>query len=160
MIPAQGNRTVTVRPVREGDVDRLVELGERMHREGAFASLPFDRDKVRQFAARYATGAPGRLGLAAEVDGKVAGMFAGSISEYFFCHEKIACEMVLYVEPEYRGTSAAARMIRAFREWAAGLGAREVCLGTSIELLPEATGRFFEVLGFRRVGAIYKERLR
>lgn len=155
---AQG--VVVVRPVGPDDLDRLVELGERMHGEGAFAFLPFDREKVRRFAARYVSGAPDRLGLAAEIDGRIVGMFAGNLSEYFFCQEKIACDALLYVEPEFRGASAAGRLIRAFRAWAIERGAREVCLGTSNQVQTEAAGRFYEVLGFKKAGGVYKERLR
>jgi GNAT superfamily N-acetyltransferase len=158
MIPAaQG--VVTVRPLGADDIDRLVELGERMHGEGAFSFLPFEREKVRRFAARYASPAPDRLGLAAEIDGRIVGMFAGNLSEYFFCREKIACDLLLYIEPEFRGTSAAGRLVRAFRAWAIERGAREVCLGTSNQVQEAATGRFYEVLGFKRAGGIYKERL-
>jgi GNAT superfamily N-acetyltransferase len=155
---AQG--VVTVRPLDPEDVDRLVELGERMHAEGAFAFLPFDREKVRLFALRYAAPAPDRLGLVAELDGRLIGMFAGRLAEYFFCHEKIASDMLLYIEPEARGSTAAGRLMRAYRAWAIERSAREVCLGTSNQVQGPATGRFYEVMGFHKAGALYKERLR
>ncbi len=150
---------VTVRPIAPADVDRLVEMGEHMHAEGAFAFLPFDREKVRHFAERYASPSPERLGLAAERGGRIVGMFAGHLARYFFCEETVASDLLLYVEPEARGSSAAARMVAAFRAWALSRGAREVCLGTSNQVQTEATGRFYQALGLRQAGGIYKERL-
>ncbi len=157
--PISGQSAITVRRAAPADIERLAELGTRMHGEGAFAFLPFDLAKVRRFAADYCGAAPNRCGLVAERGGRIIGMFAGHLSEYFFCREKIACDMLLYVEPEARGSSAAARLVAAFRAWARAQGAREICLATSNNIEPEVTGRFYQTLGFTRTGSIYKERI-
>jgi len=154
-----GRTAITIRRPALGDVERLVELGARMHGEGAFAFLPFDREKVRQFATDCTGAAPKRCGLVAERDRRVIGMFAGYLTEYFFCREKIACDLVLYVEPESRGSSAAARLVVAFRAWARAHGAREICLATSNGVQADATGRFYQTLGLTKTGGIFKERI-
>ena len=67
--------------------------------------------------------------------------------------------MVLFVDPAYRHGLAAMRLVRGFREWALERGARELCLAISTNVNADDTGRFYERLGFTRVGGVYKQRL-
>jgi GNAT superfamily N-acetyltransferase len=100
-----------------------------------------------------------QCGLVAEEDGRVVGMLGGYLTDYFFCDETVACDMALFVEKDYRLGTAAVRLIQAFRDWARARGAREVCLAVSTAVNIDVTGRFYEKMGFARVGAVYKQRL-
>ena len=148
-----------IRPVKYEDIDEIIEMGARMHEESAYAFLPFDRDKVRHLITTYADNPDTRCGLVAEESNTLVGMFGGYLTNYFFCNEKLACDILLFVDQKYRGSSAAVRLIRAFRDWAAVRGAREVCLGVSTDINTERTGKFYERMGFTCVGGIYKQRL-
>ena len=145
--------------MNHGDTEEVVEMASRMLGESAYAFLPFDREKVQ----RFVTGIIGKsniwCGLIAEENGAIAGMFIGYLTDYFFCNEKLACDIVLFVAREYRGSSAAVKLIRTFREWAVERGARELCLGISTNVNVERIGRFYERMDFTRVGGIYKQRL-
>jgi GNAT superfamily N-acetyltransferase len=148
-----------IRAVESGDVEAVVEMGARMHAESAYSFLPYDRAKVRRMAESYVTDAEAQCGLVAEEAGRVVAMFGGYLTDYFFCDERVACDVVLFVEPQRRGSSAAARLVRAFREWARSRGAREICLGVSTDVDAERTGVFYERMGLGRVGGLYKQRL-
>ena len=148
-----------IRAAKYDDIELLIEMGERMHKEGAYAFLPFDREKVRRFIISYIDDHEIQCGLVAEEGGVVVGMFAGYVTDYFFCDAKVACDMILYVDREHRGSSAATRLIRAFRDWASERGAREICLGVSTNIHPETTGHFYEKMGLSHSGALYKQRL-
>jgi len=149
-----------IRPAQHQDLDSLVEMGARMHAEGAYAFLPYDREKVRRLILSLLDDPATQCALVAEESGVAIGMFGGYLSDYFFCDEKVACDLVLFVDPAYRSSSAAARLIRAFRRWAIEHAARELCLGTSNNVRAEEVGRFYERLGLIGVGGIYKQRLR
>jgi GNAT superfamily N-acetyltransferase len=148
-----------VRTLRREDIDRLVPMGRRMHGETAYSFLPFDEDKIRQLMGGIIERPDAWCGLVAEDCGKPVGMLGGYLTTYFFCDEKLACDLILFVEPEWRGSSAAARLIRAFREWAVERGARELCLSVSTGACAGAIGRFYRGLGFAQVGGVYKLRL-
>jgi GNAT superfamily N-acetyltransferase len=148
-----------VRPAAHGDVGAIVAMGARMHAESAYSFLPYDAEKVRRCVLEHIAHPETLCAFVAVDGGAPVGMMGGYISEYFFCGEKIASDMVVYVEPGRRGTLAAARLIGAFREWAAARGAREICLGISTGREPARTGRFYERLGLRPVGGVYKQRL-
>ena len=149
-----------IRPPVVEDIEALVEMGLRMHSEGAYAFLPYERDKVSRLVRSYVDDSVTQCGLVAEVDRTLVGMLGGYLTEYFFCSEVVACDMVLFVDQPYRRGQAAVRLVRAFRDWALGRGARELCLAISTNVNVEDTGRFYERLGFTRVGGIYKQRLR
>jgi GNAT superfamily N-acetyltransferase len=150
---------VIIRPPTSDDIEPLVEMGSRMHAESAYSFLPYDRDKVRRLIESYIGDRETQCGLVAEKDGVLTGMICGYLTDYFFCDERLACDMLLFVDQEYRSTSAAARLIQAFREWAGRHGARELSLGVTTEIRAEQVGRFYKWLGFREAGAIYKQRL-
>jgi GNAT superfamily N-acetyltransferase len=148
-----------IRAVQEADVLSVVELGARMHAESAYAFLPYDGEKVRRLIATYLHNTETQCGLVAEEGGVVVGMLGGYLADYFFCDERAACDLVLFVDARYRGGAAALRLVRAFREWAAARGARELCLATSTQVRAERTGKFYERLGLAQVGGIFKQRL-
>ncbi len=148
-----------IRPIREEDLEQILEMGVRMHGEGAYSFLPFDRDKVRSFILSYVEDHETQCGLVAEENQKIIGMFGGYITPYFFCNEFVACDMVLFVDEAFRGSAAAPGMIRAFQKWAKDHGASEICLGISTNLDTERTGKFYERMGMSFVGGLYKQRL-
>lgn len=148
-----------VRPGRIEDIERAVEMGRQMHAGSAFAFLPYEPEKVRALMTRIIEHPETFCGLVAEHEHQVVGMLGGYLTDYFFCDEKLACDLVVFVEEDYRGSSAAARLIRGFCDWARERGAREVCLGLSTRFKPEHVGRFYRALGFTPVGGLYKLRL-
>jgi GNAT superfamily N-acetyltransferase len=148
-----------IRAAQDKDSDEIIELGLRMHKESAYAFLPFECEKLRRLIASYLSDFESQCGLVAEENDVIVGMLGGYLTDYFFCNEKMACDMILYVVQEYRGSSAAARLIRAFRLWAVEHGAREMCLGISSNINTERTGRFYERMGFTHCGGVYKQRL-
>ncbi len=150
---------MNIRRAKSDDIGELVEMSRRMHEESAYSFLPFDPEKVRRLMAQVVADPEGWCGLVAEEGGRAVGMFGGYMAEYFFCDERLACDMVLFVEPERRGSSAAARLVRAFRDWAAERGAREICLAVTAGVNAERVGLFYERFGLARVGGVYKQRL-
>lgn len=149
-----------IRPPVVEDIETLVEMGLRMHSESAYAFLPYEGAKVRRLIRSYVDDSVRQCALVAEVDHRLVGMLGGYLTEYFFCSEVVACDMVLFVDQPYRRGPAAVRLIRGFRDWARERGAHELCLAISTNVNADETGRFYERLGFTRVGGVYKQRLR
>lgn len=141
------------------DIETLLDLGAEMHKESAYAFLPYDRDKVRGLIIEYIEDNDTRCGLIAENDGRVIGMIGGYLIGYCFCNETLVSDEVLFVRSDRRGEITAMRLIRGLQQWARDRGARELCLGISTNVHTETTGKFYERLGFTHVGGIYKKRL-
>jgi GNAT superfamily N-acetyltransferase len=141
------------------DVSVLVDLGAELHAESAYSFLPYDRRTVRELVLGYVDDHETRCGLVATRGELVVGMIGGYLTTYYFCSERLVSDEVLFVRQDRRGGAAAVRLIRGLERWAAARGARELCLGVSTGIRPDRTGRFYEHLGFARVGGIYKRRL-
>lgn len=147
---------MTIRNADYNDVDALLELGRQMHAESWYAYLPFDDDKVRNALCTAIT--RGFLAVH-EVDGRVLGAMAGVITEFWFCHSRIATDLGLFVRSDKRGSAAAVRLVQAFIDWAKKNGAAEVSLAISTGVRIEETGDLYKALGLTHVGGVYKGRL-
>src|SRR5262245_53608857 len=145
-----------IRPPKYEDVSQLIEMGARMHEESAYAFLPYDREKVRRLIVSCIEDPQTQYGLVAEEDHILVCMISGYLTDYFFCDEMLACDILLFIDQQYRGGFTAARLIQGFEKWAAARGAREVCLGVSTNINIESTGKFYERRGFTRVGGVYR----
>ena len=148
-----------IRGATAEDIGQLVEMGARMHAEGAYSFLPYDAEKVRRLGASFLQNPETHCLLVAEHDGALVGMLGGYVTDYYFCEEKLACDQFFFVDRPWRGSRAAVRLISAFREWAAARGARELCLATSLGGKIEKIGHFYETLGLTCVDGVYKQRL-
>lgn len=148
-----------IRTPCHADIESLVDMGACMHAESAYAFLPYDRAKVRQFIEDYIEDTTNRCGLVAEHEGRVIAMLFGYLGDYLFCDERLAVDEIVFVDPDHRGGMTAVRLIRRFQRWASERGARELCLGVSTNIHPQSTGQLYQRLGFKPVGGIYKLRL-
>lgn len=136
-----------LRLAHPGDVERLIALGRKMHEESWYRDFDFDDAKVREFIGLTFDN-PAYLGLVLEHEDKPIGFFWAAETEHFFGHDKYACDIVFFIEPEHRGGMAATRMIRAFEAWCRIRRVKEIHIGTSTGVATERTVKFFTKMGF------------
>ncbi|MDZ7748851.1 MAG: hypothetical protein U5K43_08355 [Halofilum sp. (in: g-proteobacteria)] len=144
------------------DVDALVELGKRMFERTRFGDLDFDHEKGRKVLL-HAIDNPGyMLGVAVASDGPYAGLHLANMQQYFFCNDWMAQSVLYFVAPEYRGSSAAIRLLRLFWRWAEKRRACEITLGTGLAegVSLARMDRFMRRAGLQQVGGLYARWLR
>lgn len=143
-----------IRAATFDDVPALLALGERMHAESPrFSRLAFCRDKL----ARTLGGVLGNpLGLlqVLDVDGQVRGVVMAVAFEHWCSTDLVATELALFVDEDQRGSISAARLIKAYRRWAAETGAVHIAAGVSTGIRTEQTARLYEAAGFTRFGVL------
>jgi GNAT superfamily N-acetyltransferase len=140
----------------EQDIEPMIEMGASMHAESAFAALDYSWSKCRELGHRYIQNPDVNFGAVAEADGKTVGMLMGYVTDYYFGNDKIACDILWYIDPDHRGSRAAIKLLRAFQRWAKEQGASEVCIGVSTAVEFERTGLLLQRLGYTHVGGNYK----
>lgn len=146
-----------VAPLALDDIEETIALAHINVTESRFAWMPFDADKVRANLERMAK-APQSYNcalVARKEDGQLVGYMAGQIEEYFFCRERVATSVFLFVDPQERGGLAAVKLILAFRKWAQNRGAVEIYIGVAGGVAIERTGRFLKRLGLALTGGNY-----
>ena len=95
---------------------------------------------------------PNGIVFLAEKDNKLIGFIAGITQKYFFSDRMKSTDMGFFVLPEYRGSSAAIRLVQAFEKWSKDQGVEDICFGQTTAIDIEKTQRFYTHLGYKTVG--------
>lgn len=143
-----------IRNATHEDIDVLVLLGREMHKESRYREMPFSEPKVRNLLAGMIVDPNGCL-LVYEKDGKITGGIAGFISEHYFSTGKIASDLALFITQDKRGGMAAARLVKAFAQWATEAGADIVQVGVTTGVNTDGVERLYNALGFKNVGIVF-----
>lgn len=141
------------------DTAALLCLARMMHAESPrFHHLAFDAEKTAAMLGNLIEN-PQAVALVDEKEGQIVGMMGGFVMEHLFGHDKVAADIGLYVVPQYRGTSTAPRLLRAFEDWAKENGARDIVLGISTEVTAEATRGLYMKLGYEQSGYLMRKEI-
>ena len=153
-------RAIRIREYELEDVKEIVELGELMHKEGAYNFLPYAKSKLYELGKKFKQTDYGNAWIAINEENKIIGMYVAFITEYFFCYEKIAQDFLLYVDPKYRNNSKIAiKLIKMAEEWAKEKGAKEFCPASSMAIASDKVEKLYNFMKFETVGNLFKKRL-
>lgn len=146
---------MSIRAATADDVEELVELGRVMAFESPrFSKLPYNSEKVRALLHRQLENPLG-LVLVVEQAGELIGVFLGGAADHWACEGLVAFDLALFVLPNHRGGTAAARLLCGYRSWARLIGAAMATAGISTQVHPEESARLYRGLGFREIGPIF-----
>lgn len=132
----------------------LLRLITSMKQEGEFRSNSWNTEKFYDLVNRSDV-----FCNLADHDGQIVGFMLGYVSEQFFGDDLVACDLAVFVLPEFRGKRISLRLIAAFEAWAKARGAIQVMLGQSTGVDIERTRSLYERLGYRTVGCNVKKEL-
>lgn len=130
-------------------IPQLIALGRGFHAESAYSRLPYDESTCRS-ALKGALAQP-HMSLWANVEGNaVTGFLIGLISDYVFTRATYATDLVFVAK---RGGPA---IFRRFEKWAKDCGCESIQVGISSGIGdPAKLGKYYERLGYHRVGGLY-----
>ena len=80
------------------------------------------------------------------------GFVSACVVPFFWSDYQRATDLGFYVKPQYRGSSAAPRLLRAIENWARSMGAKQFCMGQSLGGKVEAMRSFYERAGYQICG--------
>lgn len=143
-----------IRFAQKSDVARVMELGKAMVAESRFSHLGVNEKKMLaaiEGTLSHPTSAC--LLLADDSNGNTVGMLAGFATEYFFCDGIVVQDRAFYVAPERRGSSAAVKLLIAFRRWAESRNANELNINMSVAIDMARFNRLMTHMGFKCCGS-------
>jgi len=141
---------MSIRVATLNDLERILDLGELLHKESPrWSRLRFSRERAEAMMRFLLTDANGVI-FVAERDGLVVGGIAGMIEKHWASDDVVAHEVSFFMAPEARGSMAPTRLICALRAWGESRNAVWLHAGTSTGLDPERTAGLYERLGFTR----------
>jgi GNAT superfamily N-acetyltransferase len=107
-----------IRKLKSSDIAEVMILAKAMHEESPFYNrYPFSEEKITRLYEVFLQN-PDWLCVVAELNEKIIGFLAVTIVPTFFGDARFVEDISFYVEPKYRGTSAALRLVRFVEEWA------------------------------------------
>lgn len=146
-----------IRSATPADIDAMLALGAAVHAESNFRDYGFDADLLRHDAG-IMFAHPEMYFMAVVEDGDgIFGMYLGFLCRAFFSRDHVAYDMLLYVTPSRRGGTAAARLIKAFEQWAWAAGAIDIRPGVTSGINPERTCLLYMALGYQQIGYILRK---
>lgn len=139
-----------IRPLQAEDKTAVFHMATAMYAESPrFNVRTLSYVKTEKVIDFFISNPSTGRAFVAEYDGVLIGMIGGVIVEHFFSEDTYATDLVVYVKPDRRGSSAAVRLIKAFEQWAFSVGVDEVLLGVSTGINQADTVRIYERLGYK-----------
>ena len=143
-----------IRNASKDDIGRLVELGRMMHMESPrFRGFKYLSGQVTSMCEYLIDNECGLVLVAQHADGIIGGLMAMAMPHYA-CELVQASDLAFFVHPDYRGGTAALRLVDGYRAWAHSIGA-EPSIGVNTGVQPERTARLLAALGAEQTGTIW-----
>jgi len=145
--------TTVIREATRADIPAIVRMGARFIETEYPAAIRFNGDQLGALTTSLLQG--GGVVFVAAVGETLVGMMALTTYVHPMSGERIATEMVWWMEPEARGGRAALRLFDAAEAWARGQGA------TTFQMIApsDKVAAFYERLGFARIEVHYQRSL-
>ncbi len=130
--------------------ERFTEFCELVER--SIAEAQFSQAKLNIPSLQKLIQSPNVVYFLAIEDDKIIGSIGGAVLPYFFSTRKKVGDLGFYVEPEYRGSRAAIKLVHALESWAKEMEVEDVYLGQTTGVEVDKTRDFYERLGYKVVG--------
>lgn len=133
------------------DIADVMHMGAEMHAESPnYRKLPFDPIKVGAWAAMHIRETNMCAFGARSAQGELIAVIFGSINPTYFGEALVATEDALYVDPAFRGSRAAIRIVRAYLRWAEEQGAARAVITPSTGINEAPACSFLSKLGLSK----------
>lgn len=145
-----------LRFARPDDQERLIKLASNFHEtlDGSYG--PIVEDKAIELI-EYCSNPTIKdsVLICWEEDENLQGLIAGQATEVLFNRDKVATELIWWVEPAYRKGEAASQLLGAFNYWAEFVGCRYVQMVGLQNDYSKALDRYYKREGFRIAETTY-----
>jgi GNAT superfamily N-acetyltransferase len=143
-----------IRLATSSDITTILSMGIQMHAESRFKRYPMNPSRTQEaIETLLSNSTVGCILLAEHPQAGIVGMLAGYVTDYFFTDIRLAQDKWFYVIPEHRGSSAALKLLIAFRRWAENRQAKELCINMSVAIDQARFNKFMTHLGFQCAGS-------
>lgn len=147
-----------VRLALESDEQAVVDMA-RANIAETRPDLRFNEAACRDTFRSYLATAEPTIFVVEARGRRVVGMLVGSIVEHRAAYGLFTVQEVMFVQPEHRGTRAAAELMRNFVTWSQRLGATEIIGGNDNSFRSDRMARFLGRFGFEQVGVSMRRKL-
>jgi len=142
-----------VRPATFKDLATIISSGEEMHKSSNFKHLEWDARFFGENVVNLISSDNHDVLVAETDDGIVGGILCG-VGPGISTRDPVAYELAFYVIPDARRSSAAPKLLRAYRDWAISRGAKRITAGNSAGAPDDGYVKLLTRAGFERTGSL------
>lgn len=146
-----------VQPLDAHDMTELMAMSPQIHKESQYRDWPFSEDGVRRMWEKSFSN-PSNFGVKCVRDGKIAGIFIGSLVRMDFSTRLIGSHKLIWVRPEYRGGRCFYELMKEFLNWCE-TNSVPAFLAPDFNNNNEGLYRMFEKFGLKEFGRLYSRGL-
>lgn len=141
------------------DVPELIELAKKLVKDSPIEALHYDIGKIRQSLERFIISDPKEhLCLISHHEGKIVGVLCAYAFIPIFSLERLAAEVLWYLEPEYRKGRRGLDMMKGYEYWAKLVGCKSVQYGW-MNSSPESMKKIYALTGVKLAEEVYYKEL-
>lgn len=146
---------MSIRQATLNDLPILINLGEIMHAESPrFSCINFSPARLGHTLASLIKSPMGFVWVTETEAGDVAGGLVATAFQHWASDDLMTTDLALFLAPDHRGGTAAARLARKYHQWARDLGAKLIQQGVTTGVHTDQTVQLLERLGMKRCGVI------
>jgi N-acetylglutamate synthase-like GNAT family acetyltransferase len=136
------------------DMDDILAMGVEMYEESPYAAIrPVDLDSFRRYAEDLIAN---HYFLVALKNGEAVGMAASYIATLpIHCDIMVAAEVVFYVRPAFRGSSAAVRLAMELEDVVRKAEDVDVYTFSAMASSPPVVDKLFRRMGYKPIETAY-----
>lgn len=152
---------MNVRMATESDAEEIAGLGRQFYEAGGLNRYldDYSEQAVRDLIARTIA-EPSACTIVAEYGDRIVGMAAAVSYNHFLSPTVIvAQELFWWIEPEYRGSGAGLKVMRALENWALSVGASVMVMVTLHGLGHERLDKIYRQDGYSPLEYSYMKRI-
>lgn len=151
---------ISIRQATLLDLLNFAKLGQRYSEEAAkHENFPYDTELALENAAKTIMHEDGCF-IVAYDDKEPVGFLWGCCSSLPWSKARLAFDTILYVLPEYRGSSVGYRLMMEWERWSIDKGAVEVQISIASGVHEDKTEDFYKKLGYHYVGSQYRKEIK
>jgi GNAT superfamily N-acetyltransferase len=136
------------------DEPGLSDLAVTMHLESERRHLTWAPDEFAQEVVYHATQPSTHCGFVAESAGRAVGFIGGCVKRFDFSTQSRLCSTFIYVSPDFRGSTAFPKLLRAFESWAVSHAVPYVEIGMSGGVNTKRLQLMFAKIGYQWIGNV------
>lgn len=152
----------TVRDAENWEVFRLVEITEKVLSESVYSHISYNKEKSANYIMDGILKRPGTfLRVIADEDDVIAGGIFCVCEPMLHSDDKVAYDVTIMIDEDHRGRciKQLVQIIEEYKAWAIAEGAKIIKMGVSSGINIDKASKFFEIMGFQRVGAMHSFRV-
>ena len=145
---------------KKEDFKQMIDLGEKMWREGAYKNISFSKDKLEKMGNKLIDKPNLAMGFVAKDNDKLIGMIIVYLKSYFFSDDVFCHDLMLFVDPEKRkNIKVPIKLINMALDWAKEKGAKEFRPASSVGVQTKKVEKLYNFMKFETVGNVFRKEL-